>query len=150
MSHSFAKLHIHLVFGTKQRDPVLHDTIRDSLHRYLVTAIQSCGCIPLLVNSVEDHVHILFELGRTVTISAVVENIKTTSSKWLKTQGEVFAGFRWQTGYGAFSVSASQLGECREYIANQKEHHKKQSFEAEYREALERHGVSFDEKYLWD
>ena len=150
MPHSFAKLHIHLVFGTKQRDPVLHDTIRDSLHRYLVTAIQSSGCISLLVNSVEDHVHILFELGRTVTLSSVVETIKTTSSKWLKTQGKEFTSFRWQTGYGAFAVSASQLGECREYIANQKEHHKKQSFEAEYRETLERHGVSFDEKYLWD
>ena len=150
MSHSFAKLHIHLIFGTKQRDPVLHDAVRDSLHRYLVTAIQSTGCTPVLVNSVEDHIHILFELGRTVAISTVVENIKTTSSKWLKTQDGAFAGFRWQTGYGAFAVSSSQLGECREYIANQKEHHKKQSFEAEYRETLERHGVSFDEKYLWD
>jgi len=150
MPHSFAKLHIHLVFSTKQRDPVLHDTIRDPLHRYLVVAIQSSRCIPVLVNSVEDHVHILFELGRTVTISTVVENIKTTTSKWLKTQGEEFAGFRWQVGYGAFSVSASQLGECKEYIANQKEHHTKQSFDAEYRETLEKHGIDFDEKYLWD
>ena len=90
MSHSLAKVHIHLVFSTKQRDPVLHDEVRGSLHRYIAGVIRLSGCIPVRANSVEDHVHILFELGRTVALSSVVEDIKTTSSKWLKTQGEEY------------------------------------------------------------
>jgi len=150
LSHSLAKVHIHLVFSTKQRDPVLHDEVRGSLHRYIAGVIRLSGCIPVRANSVEDHVHILFELGRTVALSSVVEDIKTTSSKWLKTQGEEFKGFRWQTGYGAFAVSASKVDECIQYIEYQREHHRNHTFVGEYRAMLEAHDIPFDEKYLWD
>ena len=87
MPQSLARLHIHLIFSTKNREPALHDTVRHSLHRYMATVLQNLGCPPVLINSVADHVHILFELGRTVAVSDAVEQVKKTSSKWIKTQG---------------------------------------------------------------
>jgi REP element-mobilizing transposase RayT len=104
----------------------------------------------VLINSVQDHVHILFELGRTIAVSGAVEEVKKTSSKWIKTQGNEFARFGWQTGYGAFAVSESNVAAVREYIASQQEHHRKKSFQEEYRAFLKRHNVAFDEKYMWD
>jgi putative transposase len=150
MPQSLAKLHIHLVFSTKYREPFLHDGVRDALHRYMATVMKNIGCPCILVNSVEDHVHMLFELGRTVAISEAVEEVKKTSSKWMKTQGQEFATFRWQAGYGAFAVSASHVVEVREYIAGQREHHKRQVFQDEYRGMLESNGVPYDEQYVWD
>ena len=150
MSHAFAKNHIHLIFSTKNREPLLRESIRDSLHRYLATVLQNFGCPPVLINSVEDHVHILFELGRTVAVSDAVEECKKTSSKWIKTQGAEYAQFAWQAGYGAFAVSESNMDAVRKYIANQAAHHRKQSFQDEYRAFLARHCVAFEEKYVWD
>ena len=150
MPQSLARLHIHLIFSTKNREHVLHDAIRDSLHAYMATVLQNFDCPPALINSVEDHVHILFELGRTVAVSRAVEEVKKASSKWLKTQGAEFAGFAWQAGYGAFAVSESNVAVVREYIANQREHHRKKPFQEEYRAFLERHRVAFDERYVWD
>jgi REP element-mobilizing transposase RayT len=150
MPQSFARLHIHLIFSTKNRERVLHDAIRDSLHAYMATVLQNIDCPPVLINSVEDHVHILFELGRTVAVSRAVEEVKKASSKWIKTQGAEFSGFAWQAGYGAFAVSESNVAAVREYIAGQREHHRKKSFQEEYRAFLERHRVAFDERYVWD
>jgi REP element-mobilizing transposase RayT len=150
MSQSLARLHLHLIFSTKNREPVLHDAVRDSLHRYMATILQNDGCPAALINSVTDHVHILFELGRTVAVSDAVEEVKKTSSKWIKTQGTEFASFAWQAGYGIFAVSESNVSRVLEYIANQREHHRKKSFQEEYRSFLQRHRISFDEKYVWD
>ena len=150
MPQSLARLHVHLIFSTKNREPLLHDAIRDSLHRYMATVLQNFNCPAALINSVEDHVHILFELARTVSVSAAVEEVKTTSSKWIKTQGNEYAAFAWQAGYGAFAVSESNVPAVREYIAAQQEHHRKKSFQEEYRAFLERHHVFFDEKYVLD
>lgn len=150
MPQSLARLHIHLIFSTKNRAPVLLDEIRPALHRYMAVVLQNLGCPPTLINSVEDHVHILFDLGRTVAVSEAVEAVKKSSSKWIKTQGAELAGFSWQAGYGAFAVSESNVSAVREYIANQREHHREKSFQEEYRTFLERHGVAFDERYLWD
>jgi REP element-mobilizing transposase RayT len=116
----------------------------------MAVVLQNLGCPPTLINSVEDHVHILFELGRTVAVSAAVEAVKKTSSKWIKTQGAELAHFAWQGGYGAFAVSESLVPAVRDYIANQREHHRKRTFQEEYRIFLERHGVPFDERYMWD
>jgi REP element-mobilizing transposase RayT len=98
----------------------------------------------------EDHVHILIDLARTVTVSQALEDVKKSSSKWLKTQGAEFAEFAWQAGYGAFAVSESNVSVVHDYIANQKEHHKQRSFQDEYRTFLKRHRVAFDERYVWD
>jgi len=114
------------------------------------TVLQNLGCPAVLINSVADHIHILFELGRNVAVSAAVEEVKKTTSKWLKTQGDGFARFAWQAGYGAFAVSESNVAAVREYIADQQEHHRKKSFQEEYRAFLERNRVVFDERYVWD
>lgn len=150
MPQSLARLPIHLVFSTKNRERLITDVVRDSLHAYMATVLQNLGCHPILINSVEDHVHILFELARTVAISQAVEEVKKASSKWIKTQDADLAGFAWQAGYGAFAVSESNVLAVREYIAGQREHHRVKSFQEEYRTFLERHRVAFDERYLWE
>lgn len=150
MPQSLASLHIHLVFSTKNREPLITDTVRDALHRYMASVLRNLGCAPVLINSVEDHAHLLFDLARTVSISQAVEDVKKSSSKWIKTQGSEFAGFAWQAGYGAFAVSESNVETVRQYIANQREHHRKKSFQDEYRSFLVRHNVACDERYLWD
>ena len=150
MPQSLARLHVHIIFSTKHRERLITDPVRDSLHAYMAAVLQNLGCAPVLINSVEDHVHILFELARTVSVSQAVEDIKKSSSKWIKTQGAEFAGFAWQAGYGAFAVSESNVPSVRDYIARQQEHHRRKSFQEEYRVFLERHGVAFDERYVWD
>jgi REP element-mobilizing transposase RayT len=112
--------------------------------------MQEIGCHPIIINSMDDHIHLLFDLGRTVAVSQVVEAVKTGSSKWLKPRDPKLARFAWQSGYAAFAVSESNLAEVREYIRNQAEHHRARSFQDEFRAFLERHRVAFDEKYVWD
>ena len=150
MPQSLARLPIHLVFSTKNRERLITDAVRESLHAYMATVLDNLGCHAHLINSVEDHVHILFELSRTVAVSQAVEEVKKASSKWIKTQGADLSGFAWQAGYGAFAVSESNVPAVREYIARQREHHRVQSFQGEYRAFLERHRMAFDERYVWD
>jgi putative transposase len=150
MSQSLARLHIHLIFSTKDRERILSDRVREAFHAYTATVLQNLKCQPMLINSVEDHVHILFDLARTVAVSQVVEEVKKSSSKWIKTQGPEFSGFAWQAGYGAFAVSESNVPDVRAYISNQAEHHRKRSFQDEYRAFLDRHGIAYDERYVWD
>ena len=150
MSQSLARLCVHLIFSTKHREAVIHDAIRDDLHAYMAAVLNNLGCPALIIKSVEDHVHILFDLGRTVSVSSAVEDLKKSSSKWIKTQGMEFSAFAWQAGYGAFAVSESNVGAVRQYIAKQKEHHRRISFQDEYRAFLTKHNVAFDERYVWD
>lgn len=150
MPQSLARLYIHLVFSTKYRQPFLTDAIRKSLHAYMATVMDNLGCQALLINSIEDHIHILFELSRTIAVSQAVEKVKTASSRWMKTQGDEWTGFAWQAGYGAFTVSASNVQMVRNYVENQREHHRLQSFQDEYRAFLDKHGVAYDERYSWD
>jgi len=150
MPQSLARLYVHLIFSTKHRKPLLSDGIRDSLHAYMATILRNDRCPAVLIGSVDDHVHILFDLARTVAVSQVVEEVKTSSSKWIKTQGAEFAAFAWQAGYGAFSVSESSVQAVRDYVANQREHHRVRSFQEEYRALLDKHGVAYDERYVWD
>lgn len=150
MPQSLARLPIHLVFSTKNRERIITDSVRDSLHAYMATVLENLGCHAHLINSVEDHVHILFELARTVAVSQAVEEVKKASYKWIKTQGAELAGFAWQAGYGAFAVSESNVPAVREYIAGQQEHHRLKSFQEEYRAFLQRHRIAFDERYVWD
>ena len=150
MPQSLASLHIHLVFSTKNREYLITDDVRPQLHAYMATVLQNLGATPVLINSVEDHIHLLFDLGRTTSVSKAVEDVKKSSSKWIKTQGAEFAVFAWQGGYGAFAVSESNVQAVREYIANQREHHRKKTFQEEFRQFLERHRIRFDERYVWD
>jgi len=150
MAQSLARLHIHLIFSTKARERFLSEQIRIPLHAYMATVLHNLHCPPVLINSTEDHAHILFELSRTVTVSQVVEDVKKFSSKWIKTQGPTFSGFAWQAGYAAFAVSESNVPSVRHYIAQQEEHHRQRSFQEEYAAILQRHGMAYDERYVWD
>jgi REP element-mobilizing transposase RayT len=107
-------------------------------------------CPALIINSVEDHIHILLDLNRTISISYVMEHVKKTSSKWLKTQSQALAKFGWQAGYGAFAVSESNIPAVRKYIEAQQEHHHKMTFQEEYRAFLTKNRISYDERYVWD
>lgn len=150
MPQSLAKNLIHLVFSTKHREPLLADAIRPALHAYLAAVFKNLQSPVLALNSVPDHVHILFSLHRTVALSAAVEDAKKSSSKWLKTQSPDLAAFAWQAGYGAFSVSESAVGTVTYYIATQAEHHRKVTFQDEFRAFLAKHNLAHDERYLWE
>jgi len=150
MAQSLAKNLIHLIFSTKNRKGLLHDSVRSDLHAYMATVLKNMDCPALIINSVEDHVHILVLLHRTVALSSMVGDIKSISSKWLKTQSPKLADFQWQAGFGAFSVSESNVSSVRQYIKNQAEHHRKVSFQEELRSFLEKHRVEYDERYLWE
>jgi REP element-mobilizing transposase RayT len=138
------------VFSTKPREPWIRDNLAHELHAYGTTVLRNLGCPALEMNGTADHVHVLFALSRVKTIAEVVEELKTSTSKWIKTKGEAFAGFHWQSGYSAFSVSQSNVEQVREYIQRQKEHHAARSYQDEVRALLTRHGVAFDERYVWD
>jgi REP element-mobilizing transposase RayT len=112
--------------------------------------LQNIGCEPLPINGVEDHVHILGNLSRTVTIAGLVEEAKKSPSKWMKEQGPAFVDFFWQGGYGAFSVSQSNVEQARAYVAAQEEHHRKVFFQDEFRALCRKHDVEIDERYVWD
>ena len=131
MPQSLANLHTHLIFSTKNRAPLIIEPIRPNLHAYLATILRNLNCPATIINSVEDHIHLLFDLGRTVSIAEVVKKIKTSSSQWMKDQAQGSATFSWQSGYGAFAVSESNVAAVRNYIANQREHHRTKTFQEE-------------------
>jgi putative transposase len=150
MPQSLANLHTHLIFSTKNRAPLIIEPVRPYLHAYLATVLHNLDCPTTIINSVEDHIHFLFNLGRTVSIAEVVKKIKTSSSQWMKGQPQVTPTFSWQSGYGAFAVSESMTAAVHQYIANQREHHRTKTFQEEYRAFLKTNGISLDERYLWD
>ncbi|MBL7224304.1 MAG: IS200/IS605 family transposase [Candidatus Brocadiae bacterium] len=150
MAQSLANILVHLIFSTKNRLPLIRPEVEHELHAYLAAVCREMDCPALDAGGTEDHVHILLSLSRTVTLSSLVEEVKKRSSKWIKTKGEAFAEFAWQAGYGAFSIGQSGVGRVKQYIAKQKEHHRKVSFQDELRAFLRRYQVEFDERYLWD
>jgi putative transposase len=120
------------------------------VHAYLATICRDVGVEFVHVGGVADHVHIVTTLPRTLSQAQLIEQIKKTSSKWIKAVDARYRGFSWQRGYGAFSVSPSQLEGVLRYIDGQKEHHRTHTFQEEYRELLGKHGIEFDERYVWD
>jgi REP element-mobilizing transposase RayT len=151
MPQSLAQVHIHVIFSTKNRTPFLVDAeLRKRMRAYLASIMKSYDSPAKIVGGTADHVHLLFALSRTTTISKVIGEAKRNSSKWIKTIGGDFELFQWQNGYGAFSVSFSRIDEVQKYIAEQMEHHKKMSFQEEYRNFFRKHNVNFDENYVWD
>ena len=150
MPQSLSFVLVHLIFSTKDRRPLLAESVRPALHGYLATVVRNAGCECYRVGGIEDHVHIAVRLSRTVNIAELVEQIKSSSSKWLKTQSPTLSKFSWQRGYAAFSVSPTDMGALVDYIAGQEDHHRKCSFQDELRAFLKRYGVECDERYLWD
>lgn len=152
MPQSIDTLYIHLVFSTKNREPWLRGALLPDTHAYLATVSRDLGAPAVQVGGVADHVHLLARFPRTLTIAEWVNKLKSNSSRWFKEQSETrdHAGFAWQKGYGVFSVSVTHVDAVREYIKTQEAHHRKVTFQEEYRGILKKHGVQFDERYVWD
>jgi len=151
MPQSLSVVYLHLVFSTKERRPFFRDqALRDSLHAYLGSVSARIDCPVLAVGGVEDHLHILSRFSRTIAQADWVREVKRVSSIWLKGQRREFAGFQWQAGYAAFSVSHSNLERVVAYIATQPEHHRKIGFQDEIRLLLRKHQQVWDERHLWD
>ena len=150
MPQSLAKVYVHAVFSTKGREPVLADPWRDELFHVLGGTANQNGCQSLIVGGVADHVHMLFQLSRTITIADALKSIKVSSSAWVNQSRGLPVQFQWQAGYAVFSVSQSQVEVVREYIRRQPEHHATKSFQDELREWLRRYGIEWDERYVWD
>jgi len=151
MSQSLSSVYVHIVFSTKDRFPFLSDDgVRGQVHAFLGGIAKKLNCPPILIGGISDHVHILIQLGRSVSQADLVKELKRGSNLWIQERFPHIAKFAWQAGYGAFSVSTSNLEAVRTYIENQPEHHAKVSFQDEFRAFLEKHGVAFDERYMWD
>ena len=148
MPKSLSRVLIHLVFSTKNRQPFIGSESQPETFAYLAGTLNAIDCPAILVGGMPDHVHLLFVLGRVVALSQAVEEVKKESSKWAKTH--VHPDFYWQSGYGAFSVSPSNVPKVTQYIANQETHHQKMSFQDEMRAFLRRHELECDERYMWD
>jgi putative transposase len=150
MPQSLSYLLTHVVFSTKDRSQVLDPVARPTLHAYLATVVRNVDCECFRVGDVSDHVHLAVRLSRTITMAQLIEELKTSSSKWLKTQSPALASFAWQRGYGAFSVGPSDLNALLHYIDTQEEHHRTRTFQDEYRAFLKKYGIEYDERYVWD
>ncbi len=148
MPQSLANLLIHVIFSTKERRSFIADGVRTGLHGYMAGILKEIESPALIINSVSDHVHILCSVSKNIAVCKLAEEVKKSSSKWIKTQGVHL--FAWQNGYGAFSVSQSNADSVRHYIENQPEHHRKVNFQDEFRVFLEKHRVQYDERYVWD
>ena len=151
MPQSLAQVIIHIVFSTKNRDPFLSDDdIRKEMHSYLGGSCNNLDCPVIVIGGVSDHVHIILKFSRNISIAKLVGEIKRSSSKWIKTKGGMLTKFSWQNGYGVFSVGRSEIERVKSYILNQEEHHRKRSFQDEYRKFLREYEIEYDEKYVWD
>ena len=150
MSQSLAKNLIHLVYSTKHRQAWIPREHRPALFAYQAGIFKECDSPALLIGGVEDHVHALFVLSKNHPLKKIVEEVKKGSSKWMKSDGPRNSEFCWQAGYSAFSVSQSDVEVVSRYIENQEEHHRKVAFQDELREFFKRHGIDFDERYVWD
>jgi REP element-mobilizing transposase RayT len=148
MPHSYARIAIHLIFGTKNRRPLIPDDIRGELHAYIIGILRNLDSPSIKTNSSTDHAHSLFLFSRKQALEHVVEEVKRGSSKWLKTKGMRLADFQWQIGYAAFSVGQDDIENVSAYIANQQEHHKQISFTDEIRALFEQYGYPLDEHFF--
>jgi REP-associated tyrosine transposase len=151
MGQSLAQIYVHIIFSTKDRTPFLVEAdLRERTHGYLAGICRNQDSPALIIGGVEDHVHILCRLGKQMAVSELVRELKRDSSSWVKTQHVDMASFHWQTGYGAFSISPGHVVDLKPYIANQIEHHRKESFQDEFRRVCAKYGVEIDERYVWD
>jgi REP element-mobilizing transposase RayT len=150
MGQSLVQNYLHIVFSTKHREALIHAPHEEKLHAYLGKTCNELNCPVLIVGGYVDHIHILCMLSKNMSLVELIKNIKTSSSRWMKTQSSELAHFYWQDGYGAFSVNPSQVDIVKRYIQNQYQHHKKRGFQDEYCAILKKYKADYEEKYVWD
>ena len=149
MANTFTQIHIQFVFAVKFRAALISKVWKDELHKYITGIIQANEHKMLQINSMPDHIHILIGMRPTQTVSALVQKVKTESSKWIKEKRFCSLPFAWQEGYGAFSYSKSHVDKVVRYIQNQEIHHRKQTFLEEYLQFLNKFELEYDEKYIF-
>ena len=150
MGQSLVKNYIHLVFSTKHREPLIHPPVEAELHAFLGGICNKLQCTVIKVGGFTDHIHILCMLSKKIALMKLMEELKSHSSKWIKTKGNGYENFYWQDGYGAFSVNPSELDKVIAYIEKQHEHHSKKTYQDEFRAFLKKYNVEYDEKYVWN
>lgn len=150
MSHSLNKIYIHTTFSTKGRVHLLNEQISTELYSYIGGICNALECYPVKIGGTSNHIHCLNLLSKKITLIKFIEEIKKSSSKWIKTKDDKLRNFYWQYGYGSFSVNPSEIDIVVDYIDNQREHHKKHTFEEEFLAFLRKYNVEFEEKYIWD
>ncbi|MDA3906337.1 MAG: IS200/IS605 family transposase [Bacteroidales bacterium] len=149
MGQSLVKNYIHIVFSTKNHKPIIPSAYEEELHSYLGGICKNLDCQPIKIGGYNDHIHILCMLSKKIALMKLVEEVKSHSSKWMKTKDVSLRNFYWQDGYGTFSVNPSEVDIVVAYIANQYKHHSKISFQEEYRAFLKKYNVDYDERYVW-
>jgi putative transposase len=150
MAQSLSKVYVHITFSTKDRLNTIGKDVKESLYEYIGGICRNLECNPVRVGGHSDHIHVLCILSKKITQIKLMEEIKKQSSKWLKTKGEKYSGFYWQNGYGIFSVNPSEIDFVVNYINTQEDHHKKITFQDEFRAFLKKYNVEYDERYVWD
>ncbi len=149
MSQSLSKLYVHAIFHVKYNECLIHPENEKELYAYMGGVIKTSKSIPISINGTENHIHVLCVMSKNISLASLLEDIKTNSSRWIKTLGPHYREFAWQGGYAGYSVSQSKLETVKKYIQNQKEHHKKQSFKEEYIQFLKENDVEYKDDYLW-
>lgn len=150
MAQSLCDIVLHVVFSTKERQGWLLPKIEEELYKYISGVCKNNDCSVIRINGMKDHLHILLQLGKSVAPNKIISEIKSNSSRWIKTKGSDFSDFSWQAGYGAFSVSRPAIDGVIKYIDSQKEHHRTISFQEEFVAMLARAGISYDKTHLWN
>ena len=150
MSQSLAKIIVHIVFSTKNRQPFITTPIAPKLFCYLTDVCVRINAPPIAIGGYRNHVHIALAIPRTQNVATVVKELKTNSSEWMKSQGPDCHLFHWQRGYAAFSLGESQIKQVKQYIAHQEGHHQSKTFEDEYKLLLARYNIPYDTRYIWD
>jgi putative transposase len=150
MGQSLVQNYLHIIFSTKNRQPLINKIVEPELHAYLAGICNRLECPTIKIGGFTDHIHIICKLSKKIPLTKLMEEIKSHSSKWIKTKGGEFKDFYWQDGYGAFSVNPSQVNAVIDYIAKQHEHHRNKTFQDEYRAFLKKYDVEYDERYVWN
>jgi len=150
MAQSLSKVYVHIIFSTKNRQSKIDNNIQTSLFEYLGGIGRGLECNPIKIGGHFDHVHLFCLLSRKIPQMKLLEELKKQSSRWRKTKGQKYSDFYWQDGYGIFSINPSETDIVVNYINNQEEHHKKITFQDEFRAFLRKYKLEYDEKYVWD
>ena len=150
MASTLTNLLYHIVFSTKHREPIITSPIRNDLYAYMGGIIRGEGGVLLEIGGMPDHVHLVTRFKSEPSVATMLKKIKSKSSQWLNDKPKRPGRFQWQVGYGAFTVSVSQLDAVRGYVQNQEQHHRRKTFQDEFRKLLERHNIAYDERYVWD
>ena len=149
MAQTLVSLMVHVIFSTKNREPFITPDIEPELFAYVGGILKNHESHLLDAGGTADHVHLLISQSKNVSTSSLMKDVKKDSSSWIKTKGRQFRNFHWQEGYGAFSIGRSEIPVLRKYIASQKEHHRKRSFQEELIDFVDEYGIAYDERFLW-